>query len=88
MAARRVRGAELAGVCGVSRQALNKWEHGAAMPNSGALILICRHLNCSLEWLMSGYPLDFRSTQTAPDGKHAKYWVREALAELKEQGVL
>lgn len=88
IAARRARRPELARLCGVTPQAVQKWCDGAAMPSSGSFLTICKHLNCSAEWLLYGHALDFHGTQTAPDGKHAKYWVREALAELKEQGLL
>jgi transcriptional regulator with XRE-family HTH domain len=78
---------DVASACGVSPQAVKKWEDGTAMPTSGKLIALCRLLDCSMEWIMDG-PLDFHSTPQAPQGVHAKYWVREAIAELKEQGVI
>ncbi|MDT8329059.1 MAG: helix-turn-helix transcriptional regulator [Roseovarius sp.] len=78
---------DVAQACGCSAQAVKKWEDDTAMPSSSKLITICRILNVSVEWLFDG-PLDFRSTGRAPQGVHAKYWVREAIEELKEQGIL
>ena len=70
--------------CGVTAQAVMKWEQGKAMPSSKALMSFCALVDCSLEWLLSDEPLDFHSTEKAPQGRHAKYWVREALEELVE----
>ena len=74
---------QVASECGVSAQLVFKWESGASFPNSSCLIAMCRLFDCSAEWLMDPRPLDFHSTESAPDGKHAKYWVREALNELE-----
>ena len=78
---------DVAHVCECSPQAVEKWEDDTAMPNSRKLLAICRLLDISMEWILGG-PLDFHSTEAAPQGVHAKYWVREAVAELKEQGLL
>ena len=78
---------DVATECGVTPQAVKKWEDDTAMPTSGKLIAMCRLLDVSVEWIMDG-PLDFHSTPKAPQGVHAKYWIREAVAELKEQGLL
>lgn len=74
--------------CSVSPQAVKKWLDGSAMPDSRNFIALCKLLDCSAEWLMDGGYLDFHSTETAPNGKHAKYWVRHAIAELREVGEL
>jgi transcriptional regulator with XRE-family HTH domain len=79
---------EIAEACGVSAQLVHKWEAGKCVPRSGALMAFAMEADCSVEWLMHDAPLDFRSTDSAPQGKHAKYWVREAIAELIEWGVL
>lgn len=79
---------ELAAECGVTAQAVKKYEDGACMPNSAAFTAICRCLDVSAEWLMDPTPLDFRSTAKAPEGRHAKYWVREAISELAAEGIL
>ena len=80
--------AEIGAECGVTPQAVKKWENGRSMPSSAALVKLCEMLDCSLEWFMCPDPLDFRSTDSAPEGRHAKYWVREAIAELREAGYL
>lgn len=67
--------------CGVTPQAVKKWEDGSCMPSSSALMKVCAAFDCSLEWIMCAQPLDFHSTDAAPQGRHAKYWVREALDE-------
>ena len=68
--------------CGVTPQAIKKFEHNECMPKSSVLIALCRVLDCSAEWLIEATPLDFHTTETAPQGRHAKYWVREALREI------
>ena len=78
----------LGAVCGCTAQAVKKWEANEAMPSSSKFIAICAALDVSAEWLIDGTPLDFHSTETAPQGRHAKYWVREAIAELRETGVM
>ncbi len=72
----------------VSAQSIKKYEDNICMPNSKALVKMCAALDVSAEWLLCGEPLDFRSTEQAPQGRHAKYWVRECLAEMKEEGLL
>lgn len=74
--------------CGVTAQAVKKWEDGASMPSSSNFIKLCGLLDVSSEWLIDNEPLDFHSTGRAPQGRHAKYWVREAVAELRESGDL
>lgn len=73
--------ADVARACEVTPQAVKKWEDGKAMPSSSRLLIVCRELDCSVEWLLCADPLDFHSTERAPQGRHAKYWVREALDE-------
>lgn len=77
-----------ADLVGITPQAYMKYEHDKAMPDSGKLIKFCREFDCSMEWLLHPAPLDFMSTEVAPNGRHAKYWAREVIAELKEQGLL
>lgn len=77
---------QLASEIGVTPQAVKKYEDDVCMPNSKAFLAMCRSLDVSAEWLMDGTPLDFHSTDSAPQGRHAKYWVREAIAELREAG--
>ena len=79
---------DVAVACGCTAQAVKKWEDDISMPDSKKFIKLIAILDISAEWLIAGTPLDFRSTEEAPQGRHAKYWVREAVAELKEQGIL
>ena len=80
--------AALGRIAEVTPQAIKKYEDDECVPNSRSMLKICAALDVSVEWLMDQSPLDFRSTAEAPDGRHAKYWVREAIAELKECGEL
>jgi transcriptional regulator with XRE-family HTH domain len=73
---------------GVTAQAIKRLEHDETMPSSKTFIALCKHLDVSAEWLMDTRPLDFHSTDTAPQGRHAKYWVREALAEMRAEGLI
>lgn len=79
---------DVASKCEVSSQLVCKWEHGQSFPNSSCLIVMSKILDCSVEWLLDPSPLDFHSTETAPQGKHAKYWVRAVLEELAEEAAL
>lgn len=79
---------DVARECDCTPQAVHKWEDDRAMPDSRRFLKLCAILDVSAEWLMAGEPLDFHSTETAPQGRHAKYWVRESIAELKEEGFL
>lgn len=79
---------EVSAVCDVTPQAIKKYEDDQAMPRSSVLVEICKCLDVSAEWLLAGKPLDFHSTETAPQGRHAKYWVREAIADLIETGAI
>lgn len=77
--------ADVAVVCGCSAQAVKKWEDDTAMPSSSKFLQLCRTLDVSAEWLMAPEPLDFHSTDQAPQGRHAKYWVRAALDEISQE---
>lgn len=79
---------QVAEECECSAQAVNKWEDDRAMPDSRRFLKLCGLLDVSAEWLMDHEPLDFHSTSRAPQGRHAKYWVREAVAEMRELGYL
>ena len=79
---------DVARECGCSPQAVKKWEDDTAMPSSQKFIKLCALLDVSAEWLIEQTPLDFHSTESAPQGRHAKYWVREAFAEMRELGIL
>lgn len=88
MGAKRVSRKALGNVCGKTPQAVQRWCDGSAMPSSGDFIKICNFLGCSHEWLFSQYHIDWESAELAPQGRHAKYWVREAIAELRMEGLL
>lgn len=77
---------DVANAIGVSPQMVKKYEDDLSMPSSSGFVAICECLDVSAEWLIDGSPLDFHSTEKAPQGRHAKYWVREAIAELRELG--
>jgi len=78
--------ADVAHECGCSAQAVKKWEDDKSMPDSRKFLILCRVLDVSSEWLMCGEALDFHTTQDAPQGRHAKYWVRAALDEIAQEG--
>ena len=88
MGVRQLTMREIGEACGVTAQAVHRWVHGAAMPPASALTTICGLGGCSMEWLLYPHFLDLESTSDAPQGRHAKYWVRETIAELKEEGLL
>lgn len=79
---------DLGKIMGVSAQMILKYEHDKSMPGSRALLDACEALDCSVEWMLCQDPLDFESTETAPQGRHAKYWVREALSEMRSEGLV
>lgn len=88
MAVSRITGARLAAECGVSRQAVHKWEVGTAAPSSAHLMKFCDLTGCSVEWLLDPTPLDIRSTLRAPDGVHAKALIRQVIEDMASDGVL
>lgn len=45
---------ELAGEVGVSRQAVQKWESGAAQPTLDKLTALARYFGVTLDWLVNG----------------------------------
>ena len=85
LAAARVDRARLAGECSVTRQAVQRWCDGTAMPSSRHLMTICRLTGCSAEWLMWPHPVDLKSTEWAINGAHIKNIVRATMDELAEQ---
>jgi transcriptional regulator with XRE-family HTH domain len=83
MAASNISGSWIAQECGVSRQAVSKWEHGKNAPSSENLMKFCKMTGCSVEWLMEPTALDIRSTLRAPDGISAKALVRAVIEEMQ-----
>ena len=49
-------GAEVAEVLGISRQAVNHWEIGKAMPEADKLLKLAALYNCRVEDLLIGNP--------------------------------
>ena len=45
---------ELAGLLGVTRQAVQKWESGASRPDMDNLVSLARYFNVTLDWLVTG----------------------------------
>ena len=88
MAVARLSGQRIASECGVSRQAVHKWESGKSFPNSANLMKVCELTGCSLEWLMWPARLDIRSTEYAPDGVSVKSIIRAVIEDMARDGVL
>jgi len=88
MGVRNVTLRDLAAEIGVSPQAVKKYRDGDCLPSSSKLIKLTAYLDVSMEWILHPYDLDMQSTDDAPQGRHAKYWVREAVVELKKQGLI
>ncbi|MHB1457618.1 MAG: helix-turn-helix domain-containing protein [Armatimonadota bacterium] len=51
---RRLRQADIAGVLGVSVQAVSKWERGENAPDISLLVELSRLLGVSIEWILGG----------------------------------
>ena len=82
LAVSRVSRHELAAMCRCSPQAVQKWCDGVAYPSSSKLGIIVDATGCSIEWLLSPYPLDIRSTEYAPCGVHIKTLIRAVIEEM------
>ncbi len=52
---------ELAGLLGVTRQAVQKWEAGASRPDMDNLVALSRHFGVTLDWLIIGKEEERRS---------------------------
>ena len=79
---------EVAAECGVTAQAVKKYEDDVYMPKSSTFHELCRCLDISSEWLIDPAPLDFKTNYNAVEGRHVKEWVREAISELRDDGYL
>ena len=51
---RRLRQSDIAGALQISAQAVSKWERGENAPDIAALPVLCRLLDVSIEWLLTG----------------------------------
>jgi len=49
MAVARISGVRVAAECGVSQQAVHKWEKGKAAPSSASFIKFCELTGCSAD---------------------------------------
>ena len=71
---------ELAGIIGVSRQAVQKWESGVSSPDTGNLIALADHFGVSLDYLLRGTrPQSGQSAPAAQEEPPA--WARPLLRE-------
>ena len=43
---------QLAEICGVSRQAISKWERGDSLPDTERLMQLCRSFHVSADFLL------------------------------------
>lgn len=82
LAVARVSRTDIARRCGVSPQAVQKWCDGVSYPSSASMIEVINATGCSMEWLMSPYPVDLKSTDYAPGGVHVKTLVRAVIEEM------
>ena len=82
LAVARVARTDIARRCGVSPQAVQKWCDGVSYPSSASMIEVINATGCSMEWLMSPYPVDLKSTDYAPGGVHVKTLVRAVIEEM------
>ena len=82
LAVSRVSRDRIASICGCTRQAVQKWCDGTSYPSSAKLITISDATGASVEWLMSPYPLDIKSTEYAPGGVHVKTLIRTVIEEM------
>lgn len=88
LAAARIGRAEMARMCGVSPQAVQRWCDGTAIPGSAHLLVFCRETGCSVEWLMWSDEVDIKSTPYAPGGIHVKTLIRAVIEDMAHDGVL
>lgn len=66
----------LAGALGVSRQAVSRWEQGAALPDGGKLLPCARHFGVSVDWLLDDQQDWEDQSSSAPAPKPAgRGWV-------------
>lgn len=73
---------ELAGVVGVSRQAVQKWESGASRPDMENLVAIARYFDVTLDYLIQGMETPV-AAPAAPTGRffdfHYEYQSKRTL---------
>lgn len=66
----------LAGTLGVSRQAVSRWEQGAALPDGGKLLPCARHFGVSVDWLLDeGQDWEDQAASTPAPKSAGRGWV-------------
>ncbi len=71
---------QLAGVLGVSRQAISKWESNVTYPETDKLIHMSELFNCSLDYLLKEEEEIYRKPQAADTASLKKY-IKEKKSE-------
>lgn len=91
---------QLAEVCGVSRQAISKWERGDSLPDTERLMQLCRYFHVSADFLLFDTPLEQASNSpqvetSAKDASsrpfvltHAYVWIAAVVTALGGLGLL
>ena len=64
---------ELAGLVGVTRQAVQKWEAGASRPDMDNLVALARYFNVTLDWLITGQEPDVSGSGAVVVEHHYHY---------------
>lgn len=91
---------QLAEVCGVSRQAISKWERGDSLPDTERLMQLCCYFHVPADFLLFDTPPEQTSdspqveapTKEAPSRPfvltHAYVWIAAVFAALGALGLL
>ncbi len=91
---------QLAEVCGVSRQAISKWERGDSLPDTERLMQLCRYFHVSADFLLFDTPPEQASdspqveapAKGAPSRPfvltHAYVWIAAVVTALGSLGLL
>ncbi len=74
---------QLAGILGVSRQAISKWESGAALPETEKLIKLSELYNCSLDYLLKDDDDCDRASTVKAENNGLFFRVRRGIPEKK-----
>ena len=72
---------QFADLLGVSRQAVSKWESGAAWPETDKLIRISQLLGCSLDYLVMDEDRPGEAPQDSGPAASGRKWFRERKSE-------
>ena len=71
---------EFGDLLGVTRQSVSKWESDMSFPETDKLILIARHFNCSLDYLLNNEYKDESNNQRIKKEKILKGNIVDAIA--------